>query len=438
MSDKEESYKRYKDILFAKKDIYKITNITSLHDKNIRFAYRYIRHLYTKANLSTGEIANIFEVNIDLINKIVAGHDVKLYEKPKKAILLDVEIRNNLLAICLKDLIGNNTFYTLINSFGLSPKEAETLLEKIYRLWQKLGTKQALVWELKIPCSKVDLLINFIKHSNIIKNVTTPKRKLSDEQKEKIIKTKKLYDELGTLAEVGKKIRLTRERVRQILERGNHYGIIEYKTTSLKGFDDLAKKLKKDELEKLIIKYGSKQKVIYYLKNKIKINMNYLNALINLYNIDFQYLLLQHKKNRCYFEYNEMVREIGSHPTTTVMNRHPKWRSLWSRISRFWGNINNFRKEFGIPIPCRGNPNFKEDTKRGREKYFAERQRIKSKKIQKIIQFIESNSPVTRRQIQIFLNVSPGVTDRFIKELVIEDKIDWMVDGNRYLYLKKI
>ena len=65
-------YKRYKGILFSNKDIYKITKIDSLENHIIKFAYRFIRHLYASSKLSAQEIADLYEVNIHLINIILS------------------------------------------------------------------------------------------------------------------------------------------------------------------------------------------------------------------------------------------------------------------------------------------------------------------------------------------------------------------------------
>jgi len=374
MSFEEKDYRRYKGILFTKEDIYKITGISSLELHNIKFTYRFIAHLYKKAGFSKYEIADMFSVNINFINKILSGRQKKLYKKPIRRTSLYEEFEDNPLAISLRNQLGNTTFNKLLNIYNCSSKDIKHILKKTYRLWHKLGTLSSLSYRLNICISKVSLLINFIKEHEIIKDFKKPRKKLTKAQKYQIIKTKELYDELKTLSNVGKKLGLTRERVRQILERGDKYGIIDYKPSFLKRFDDVVNNLKKEDIEKFLLKYGSKTKLLSNLKDKYKINMRYLDALITLHNIDLDYLILQHKKNKCISEYSDMVRELGLHPTTTIMAKRQKWRALWTRITRIWGNMDNFRREFGIPIPKKGNPRFKEIMKNASRKRVDQRQ----------------------------------------------------------------
>ncbi len=412
----------YRGIYFFKEELEKITGSKSLNDFNVKLAIRIVERLYEKG-FSLGEIEKLFEISHEQIKKIVK-------KKQKQAKTSDEEVKHMSLATSFKRRIGMTTYNKLAAYYKSSPKDIEFLLKKIYKLWHKLGSFQALSIKLKISATKASQIIYFSKEKKIIKSFQAPKRPLTEKQRAQIIKIKRLYDTSNSLTEVGKQLGLTRERIRQILERGNNYGIIEYKPPVLKGFDDLVKKLKKEEITKQFIKYGSKKRLLNSMKNKYKISQQYLDALIKLYDIDIEYLTLLYKKNRCFSEYKEMVQEIGFHPTTTIMARRSKWRSLWARIGRLWGDVDAFRKEFGIPIPIKGNPNFREDMRRGREKR-------KNEDMNELLQFIEDNSPVSRKQIQISLNWKTGKTEKYTNEIVEKDKIDWMFDGKKYLYFKK-
>lgn len=433
MPSKKKYIRRYKGVLFTKKDINKITGIHSREPNNIKFAYRFIRHLYKKTGLSNQEIANMFDVDTHLINKIVTEIQKTSQKKSIQYSLYYEEIRDNPLALSLENYLGKKAFSRLLKSYNCSSKEIKSLLKKIYRLWHKSGSYTSLSARLNIPSSKVPLIINLIKVHKIIKNFRKPRGKLTEGQIKRIMETKNLYDELKTLSKVGKQLGLSRERVRQILERGKRDGIIDYKPSHLKGFDDIANNLKKEDIQKLLLKYGSKRELISNLKDKYKINMNHLNALIVLHNIDLDYLILQRRKNRCLSEYNDMVRELGFHPTTTVMSKRPKWRALWSRITSIWGNMDNFRKEFGIPIPRKGNPRFREIMINASRKR-AERKRAK---LNKILELINQNSPTNFRGICQSLNINESPLYAYLKELREGNEVDWMYDKGRILYLRK-
>jgi len=262
-------------------------------------------------------------------------------------------------------------------------------------------------------------------------------RQLSEKQKKKIIEVKRIYDELGTLEKVGEHLGITRERVRQILKKGDERKIIRYKPTYIKGFDDIANKLKKENLEKYLVDIGSLTKVVSILKEKYEVKGVYIEKLIEFYDIDCKDLILQHRINKCILGYNEMVLEIGYHPTTTEMGKKRKWRALWHNIDRHWGSIDNFRKEFGIPIPGKGNPNIVEDTKQGRDTYLKEATKLKQENLERIQQFVSDNKSVTKRQIQEFFNFKSATLDKYLKELLTEEKINRNFDGKKYLYLIK-
>lgn len=421
----------YRGIIFNKENLEKITGTKSLKDYNIKFAVRLVERLYEK-NFSTQEIEKLFGVSKHLINKILR----RKYRKPEtwpdlKNRILEKKVE---LAHSLENRIGKAIFCKLLNNFNLQKKDVEVLLNKIYELWQKVGTFQVLAIELGISGTEASQIIHFIKENEIIEKFEIPKRTLTEQQKRQIIKTKELYDELKTLSRVGRRLGLTRERVRQILERGNNYGLIEYEPSPLKRFDEITEKITKEKLMELLIEHGSKNKVLSNLKNELKISMGYLNVLIKLYDIDFEDLVLQNRKNKCLSEYEEMRQELGDHPTTTIMAKNPKWRSIWARVSKIWGTMDNFRKEFGIPIPGKGNPQFREIVRETTEK----RSKIKEEKLRKIIEFINQNSPTNFREMRQNLDILDSPLYRYLKILRDDDRVDWNYYRGKIRYYKKL
>ena len=169
MSSKERDYVRYKGILFTKEDINKITGIASLDSHNIRFVYRYIRHVHEKTRLSKYEIADKFGVNINFIKKIISGTQKELYKKPIRKIFPYEKVEDNSLAISLKYKLGKTVFHKLFKTYNCSSKDIKTALEKIYRLWHELGNFSSLSSRLNTSPYRAHLLIDFIKENEIIR-----------------------------------------------------------------------------------------------------------------------------------------------------------------------------------------------------------------------------------------------------------------------------
>lgn len=435
--------KSHTGISIAQRELQKITGNSSLRHHNIQFAFRFIRHLHFKKGFSSKEIADKFEVDENLINNIILSSKgkQKITNKMRdKSAQNNLNIFNDSLAVSLQEYIGKTTLGKLLRNHNRSAQEIRPFLRRIYRLWHKFGTFQALSQYLNISPSKTSALINFIRENKVIRYFKISSKNLTEEQEQKILETKRLYDELGTLAAVGVKLGLTRERVRQLLAKGDNYGIIEYKTSYLKKFDGIATKINKKDLEKLYIEYGSTKEVKNFIKDKFNIELSneHIKHLLNLYKIDLDYLNDQHRRHRCFTEYNTMVQEIGFHPATTIMSKRNNWRALWSRITRLWGSMDNFRRAFGIPIPQKGNPRFLEDIQEAKELFLEEKRKIRSEKLKRILEYINNNSPASRSQIQKFIGLSYMGTVRHLEELIKKDKIDWMRYEKKYLYFRKI
>ncbi|MBU4495375.1 MAG: winged helix-turn-helix domain-containing protein [Acidobacteria bacterium] len=132
-----------------------------------------------------------------------------------------------------------------------------------------------------------------------------------------------------------------------------------------------------------------------------------------------------------------MVQQLGYHPTTTVMQKTSSWRALWARISRLWGgDINNFRREFGIPIPKPGSPTFKEDTQKGREQQLRKLRDQKKERFKNILELIEEHELISIRELLKNLDISKGMIGRHMKELRDTEQVDWLLDddGKTYMY----
>ncbi len=181
---------------------------------------------------------------------------------------------------------------------------------------------------------------------------------------ERLKKIYGLYQEEGTLEAVGKKIGLTRERVRQLLAKGSKLGLFDYKPFD---YPFVSK-------EKLLADYRDYLSLVRVAKAN-RISLPYLHKLLTAYGIgetDLHLVWLAGHKIRCADAYNRVKEQLGHHPTTTELQRSKSWRYLSIKITRLWGSVDAFREELSIPKPPKGSRSFSEDTRRWRE----ERQRV--------------------------------------------------------------
>ena len=407
--------KRYKNIVFKKDTILKITGSYSLEVQNINFAILMINRLY-QIGFPCSSISGLFGIGEFKVREIIS--------------LQKLATQESMFIHPLKNYLGKRAIYELFNTYKPSRESIDRFLKKTYRLYQKLGNYESVANKLNISINKTHKIFKCIKESNIIKNF---KRPLKNNTKNYIIYINKLYNELGCLTEVAKKLGLSRERIRQILEKGDSYGIINYKAPVVKRFDELSKEISKKDLEYLLIKLGSKGRVYRYLKEKYNVGFELIKKLIELYEIDINDINISLKRNEILRNYKEIVQELGYHPTTTIMKTRPKWRALWARIQRIWGTMDNFRKEYGIPIPAKGNPRFREISKNKVEAL----KFIKSERMQKIIKFIEKNSPTNSKQICQQFNLGNSSICAYLKELRERSKIGYNFDGQKYIYFAK-
>lgn len=173
------------------------------------------------------------------------------------------------------------------------------------------------------------------------------KKKLKKETIERLNYIKNIYDSCNTLQETAEKVGLTRERVRQLLRKGEMFGLFKYELHRNTKYEEIINKYDRATLVEIIHSKKSFNRIC----ETLNIKSNILSKLLKHYGIDYESHLNDSKKEKILGEYSEIVDALGHHPSTTEMSQRKKWRNLWMKIDRRWGNMNNFRKEYGILTP---------------------------------------------------------------------------------------
>lgn len=161
---------------------------------------------------------------------------------------------------------------------------------------------------------------------------------------ERLMEVHALYEEEKSLRTVGKKLGLSRERVRQLLEKGTEIGLFKYKPTK-------APLLSR---EKILKDYGKHLKRSEVARAN-RISTNYLSKLIAFHHItkaDLNAIRLEGGKQRSMKQYQSLAGKLGHHPTTTELQRTKATRSLAFKIRRLWGSLEAFRDTFDF-VPGR-------------------------------------------------------------------------------------
>ncbi|MCX6733034.1 MAG: winged helix-turn-helix transcriptional regulator [Candidatus Roizmanbacteria bacterium] len=261
---------------------------------------------------------------------------------------------------------------------------------------------------------------------NKIVKIDHRKRPFDEAQKQRILELKKQYDEIGSLQGVARKIGLSKERVRQLLEKGNKFGLFSYVSIPKLKFKQLTEILTKDELIKQI-----NSKTIIEICNKYNITLEKYFKLKKLYKIDAQVYRHNAKQEKYYNQYLEVFNQLGHHPTTTELSKKKEWRNLWHCILTNWGSMENFRFQYQI-TPQK----MPRELSTGLADYFISRKIIREELMERIIIYLKQHGSISSVEITKNFNIKRGSVHVYINEL-IEKEVIYSPKGlrNRKFYL---
>lgn len=84
------------------------------------------------------------------------------------------------------------------------------------------------------------------------------------------------------------------------------------------------------------------------------------NAAKGIFKYPPKELHLENVRNIIIKDYENLIRTLGRHPTTTEMRQHVEWKNIYHRIIYRYYNLSKFKETCGYPIPQ------KEETERMR------------------------------------------------------------------------
>lgn len=250
---------------------------------------------------------------------------------------------------------------------------------------------------------------------------------LSEGSKERMRLVKRLYDEYGTLDKVGSLLRISRERVRQILKKGQKYGLFTYQLTRDKKFDEVLNKIDKEQLKELIRTTRNQ----FDICSKLEIDINTLQRLIKYHNIDLESYKQDARYRRYLNEYSEIVRILGYHPSTTILQRNRKWRKIAVGIDRLWGGFDRFRSEFGIDRPKYSmHPNTLAAWNLAKQKRMAK----KREKVESVYKLVKGLGPISCRKISDITGFRPQSVNQYLNGMIEDGLIKRMGRGIKIKY----
>ena len=275
--------------------------------------------------------------------------------------------------------------------------------------------------------------INFLLKEYECKSLLELKKKLQllpAKKKAKLEKIQKIHAKCRTLEKTSKKLNISRERVRQLLEEGAKYGLFKYERSydsSEDKFNELKVLYNRESLVGEIKSLISRSKIC----SKLNIGEKVLNKLLQHFNVNIREYRRIAKAGKCFEGYSVIVDTLGHHPTTTEMNSRAEWRLLWFKILRLWGGIDNFRKELGVEKPkYRMHPN----TLAAFKKNLAKNLLFKETKKRETLGLIKKTRVVKAKMIRQQLNVSAASMRKYLNELLKENLIIKIGRGNQTRY----
>jgi len=269
-------------------------------------------------------------------------------------------------------------------------------------------------------------------------NNEIPSKKLRKLSNDKISSSKtifQLYKKYGTLEKVGREVGLTRERIRQILVRGNKYGLFEYPIKkNLISYHFLIKYFaNKEELLNELSDCSKKDEMLKTLNTDI-INFD---KLLGYFNLDIKGVQIYSKKKKLKMQYDEYVEKNGHHPTTTEMREDKATRNIWAKITRYWGSMESFRQEFGYPLIKQGNPRLKEDIREWHQQRNALAILRKKSYMEIILKNLSDRGTLNKKYLARECDISEQDCHSILNSMIKREEIIRLKHGAKTVYMIK-
>jgi transposase-like protein len=156
-----------------------------------------------------------------------------------------------------------------------------------------------------------------------------------------------LYSKEKSLRAVGKKLGISHERVRQLLEKGSEVGLFEYSPPNPRPAILSRQKILKDYGKYLHRKEVAKQN---------RISSYYLSRFMEFHHItktDLEAIRHEGQQRQCIEQYQAVATRLGHPPTSAELLRSKLTRPLALKIRRMWGSFGAFQSELNgaLSIP---------------------------------------------------------------------------------------
>lgn len=165
------------------------------------------------------------------------------------------------------------------------------------------------------------------------------------EQEQKLIHTYMDYCNLGTLKKVGKKLKISKEAVRQRLVNGTNLDLFNYNTNKKIAWLELKLKISQTTLTFAIRDFGSVAQVAKHYK----ISRVFIKKLLKTYNItpaQLGILKKTHRKLKCLSDYRKFSLKSFGDASTSELQSTKKGRAIYARILRVWPSFGEFKEDY--------------------------------------------------------------------------------------------
>lgn len=160
------------------------------------------------------------------------------------------------------------------------------------------------------------------------------------------------FQKWGTYAETGRRLQLTRERIRQLLHLGHQQGLFRFRTPHQSN-QEVFPELRKLSAREIADRYPHARSVKTL---SATLRMSYQTLVKHLpkpcIRTLTRYYATRYKneiRDRIYQDYVQLEQRLGHHPSDTEIQTHKT--GLSQRIRRHWKSIRCFRRYYGIRPP---------------------------------------------------------------------------------------